>query len=596
MSVLSVRHLDVSFTVEASSVAAVRELAFDVGVRETLGIVGESGSGKSQAMLALAGLLAPNGVASGSARLGDIELIDASADTLARVRGRRLGMVFQDPMQSLNPYLPVGRQLELVLQRHRPLAAAERRSEIIAMLEAVQIPEPGRRLAAYPHEFSGGMRQRIMIAMALLCRPEVLIADEPTTALDVTVQAGILALLGELRDAFGMAMILISHDLGVIAGNCDSMLVMEAGRAVESGPVSQVFAAPAQSATRKLLAGVPRLDAPGREPLTAAGPTLLDVRAVSVRYPLPRQRALRRRWFRAVRDVSLSLLSGETLGIVGESGSGKSSLARAIVAMLPAVSGDIRFGAPAGRPLLAGRDIQMVFQDPLASLNPRLRIDAIVGEPLGVHEAGLSGHERRRRVAAMLERVGLDAAHAQRYPHEFSGGQCQRIAIARALITEPALLICDEAVSSLDVTVQAGIVDLLLDLQRERGLAMLFIAHDLALVRRVSHRLVVMYLGSVVESGPADAIYRTPSHPYTRALLAAAPVPDPALERARTRNVAAIDSPAPWAPPSGCAFRTRCEHALALCAGTVPQLDGVSGGGAVACHRVGDLPDWSLSG
>ena len=587
MTTLTVTNLDVRFRTSNGQVDAVRDLYFSVGVRETLGLVGESGSGKSQAMLAILGLLAPNGEVSGSARLGDTELIGAPESVLGAVRGRRIGIVFQDPMQSLNPYLTVGQQLDLVLARHRPMAQGERRREIIAMLDAVRIPAPAGRLSVYPHELSGGMRQRVLIAMALLARPEILIADEPTTALDVTVQAGILALLADLRDAFGMGLVLISHDFGVIAGNADSMLVLEDGQVVESGTTSAVFASPQHPCTRRLLAAVPQLTADGRPDL-AERDVLADIRALTVRYPFARRRAFDRRWFNAVRGVSLSLSRGETLGVVGESGSGKSSLAKAIVALVVAHNGEIRLQARDGTRLVPGRDVQMVFQDPLSSLNPRMRIGQIIEEPLRVHEPGLDAAGRTARVGSMLERVGLDAAHGNRYPHQFSGGQCQRIAIARALITRPALLVCDEAVSSLDVSVQADITDLLLTLQREDDLAILFIAHDLGVVRRVSHRLIVMYLGRVVESGPANAIYRAPTHPYTRALLAAAPVADPGVERARVHDGKAIDMPAPWAPPSGCAYRTRCAYAIDRCAAERPELAAIGGGIATACHRTGD--------
>ncbi|MEM1263440.1 MAG: ABC transporter ATP-binding protein [Pseudomonadota bacterium] len=591
MSQLSVQNLDVTFATPEGPLAVVRDLHFTVGPRETLGIVGESGSGKSQACLAMLGLLADNGAATGSVRLDDQELLNQPADVLATIRGRRIGTVFQDPMQSLNPYLPVGRQLDLVLKRHRSLPTTQRRQEIVAMLDAVRIPQPERRLGAYPHEFSGGMRQRLLIAMALLSRPEILIADEPTTALDVTVQAGILTLLNDLRDAFGMGLVLITHDLGVVAGSCDSVLVMDNGSVVETGATVNVFANPQHGCTQRLLAAVPRIDGPGAAPVSsAASAALLEVAGLWVSYPLPRRRTLRRDWFSAVCGVSLTLAVGETLGIVGESGCGKSSLVRAIVGVAERRRGAIRLVDAEGAVLLPGRDIQMVFQDPSASLNPKLTIETIVAEPLLVHEPTLSGADRRQKVIAILERVGLDASMLSRFPHEFSGGQCQRIGIARALITAPRLLICDEALSSLDVSVQADIVELLVGLQRDFGLAMLFIAHDLAVVRRVSHRVMVMYLGRVVESGPADTVFNAPQHPYTRALLAAAPVPDPSVERARPRSNAAIDIPAPWDPPSGCPYRTRCEFATEVCATPLPDALTVTPSGGVACHRHAQLP------
>ncbi|MEM8984619.1 MAG: ABC transporter ATP-binding protein [Pseudomonadota bacterium] len=534
MSRLTVQNLDVTFATPNGPLMAVRDLHFAVGPRESLGIVGESGSGKSQACLAMLGLLADNGSARGSVRLAETELLNQPAELLRTIRGRRIGMVFQDPLQSLNPYLPIGRQLDLVLTQHRALSAAERRQEIVAMLDAVRIAQPERRLGAYPHEFSGGMRQRILLAMALLCRPEILIADEPTTALDVTVQADILTLINELRDAFGMGLVLITHDFGVVARSCDSVLVLENGALVEAGATSEVFTAPRHPCTQRLLAAVPRVDGPGPDTeLPAGGSTLLDVDALSVDFRLPRRGFRRRETLQAVHDVSLSVRVGESVGIVGESGSGKSSLVRAIVGIVESRRGSVRLEGPNGQALLPGRDVQLIFQDPLASLNPRLPVATIVGEPLLVHEPSLAPGDRLARVLTMLERVGLDRFALERFPHEFSGGQCQRIAIARALITGPRLLLCDEALSSLDVSVQAEIVDLLLELQRELGLAMVFIAHDLAVVRRLCHRVFVMYRGRVVESGPAESIFTAPEHPYTQTLLAAVPQPDLVRERAR---------------------------------------------------------------
>ncbi|MEJ2602948.1 MAG: oligopeptide ABC transporter ATP-binding protein OppD [Gammaproteobacteria bacterium] len=598
MTVLSVANLDVTFDTAEGPVEAVRDLRFRLGARETLGIVGESGSGKSQSVLAIMGLLAENGRVEGSVRLDDEEILNRPPAELNRIRGRRIAMVFQDPMTSLNPHVTVGRQLARVLMEHRGRSYRDALKEVEQMLDAVRLPAAHRRLSSYPHEFSGGMRQRVMIAGALLCRPEVLIADEPTTALDVTVQASILALLRELRDAFGTALILITHDLGVVAGNCDYVIVMQDGERREEGTTEQIFAHPRDPYTRKLLAAVPRLDE--RTPLrprlaTGDAPALLEVRDLTVRFPLPRQKRLaRREYFRAVEEADLTLSPGETLGIVGESGCGKSSLARALLQLLPGSTGRV---ALLGRSLdglgrremrATRRDLQLVFQDPLGSLDPRMSIERIVAEPLTVHERGLTRAARRDRVVAMLERVGLGPETLSRYPHELSGGQCQRAGIARALITAPRLVICDEAVSALDVSVQAGILDLLLSLQQDMGLSMLFIAHDLAVVRRVSHRVMVMYLGRVVERNLAGEIYSRPRHPYTRALLDAVPVPDPAVEKARQAPAAARDLPVPWDPPTGCHYRTRCPWAVARCEAEPPALDAF-GSGEVACHRAGEL-------
>jgi oligopeptide/dipeptide ABC transporter ATP-binding protein len=598
MSVLEVTNLDVTFDTAAGPVAAVRDLRFRLAARQTLGIVGESGSGKSQSVLAIMGLLAENGRSGGSVKLDGKEILNRPAAEMNRIRGRRIAMVFQDPMTSLNPHVTVGRQLARVLVEHRGRSWKDALKEVEQMLDAVRLPAARRRLSSYPHEFSGGMRQRVMIAGALLCRPEVLIADEPTTALDVTVQASILALLRELRDAFGTALILITHDLGVVAGNCDQVIVLQDGERREEGATEEIFASPRDDYTRRLLAAVPRLDE--RTPLRAAldsgaSAPVLEVRDLTVQFPLPRQRLFaRREYFRAVEAADLTLAPGETLGVVGESGCGKSSLARAVLRLLPASEGRVVL---LGRPLdgldraamrAVRRDLQLVFQDPLGSLDPRMPIGEIVAEPLLVHERTLSRGERRERVAAMLERVGLGPETVSRYPHELSGGQCQRAGIARSLITRPRLLICDEAVSALDVSVQAGIIDLLLSLQQEMGLAILFIAHDLAVVRRVSHRVMVMYLGRIVERNGAGELYARPRHPYTRALLDAVPVPDPAVERRRAPPAAARDLPVPWSPPSGCAYRTRCPWAVERCAEEEPALR-VLHGGEAACHRAGEL-------
>jgi oligopeptide/dipeptide ABC transporter ATP-binding protein len=430
-----------------------------------------------------------------------------------------------------------------------------------------------------------------MIATALLCRPDLLIADEPTTALDVTVQASILRLLAALRRERGTAILFITHDLGIVAGLCDTMLVLRHGECVERGPVSQVLTAPQTDYARELLAAVPRLSQPG--PAVVApppdAPPVLAASDITVNFRLPRPRLLAPvPVLRAVADVSLALWAGETLGVVGESGSGKSTLARAVLRLVP---------TDAGRVVLLGRNLaeldgealrqqrrhgQLVFQDPYAALDPRMTIRDIVAEPLSVFEPGLPAAAVTARVHQALEDVGLDPAAMGRYPHQFSGGQCQRVGIARALFLEPALLVCDEPVSALDVTVQAQVVRLLARVQRERGLALLFIAHDLAVVRAISHRVLVMYLGRTMESGPADAVYRAPRHPYTQALLRAVPEPEPG--RAYESDVAAGDLPSPLDLPSGCVYRTRCPLAIPRCAAEVPAPRPVAGR-LVACHR-----------
>ena len=575
MTLLCVDDLAVTFETPAGSVPAVRNLGFRLERNQSLGVVGESGSGKSQAMAAILGLLAENGRASGSVRLDGEEILNRSEAAMRQIRGRRIAIVFQDPMTALNPYRTIGDQLQRVLVEQRGMAHAMARPEVVRMLDAVQVPGAKDRLSCYPHEFSGGMRQRVLIAAAMLCRPDVLIADEPTTALDVTVQAGILALLRELQEAFHTALVLISHDLAVVSGVCERLLVMQNGACVEEGATSAVFEAPAHPQTRALLDAVPRLDRPAaRRPARADAAAVLRARSVQVRYPMPRSGWIRRAFFTAVHGVDLDLHEGETVGVVGESGCGKSSFARALL--------DLDRNAEAlemlGQPVAAlpvqerralRRDIQLVFQDPLGSLDPRMSIEDIVAEPLRVHGLEPDRARRRARVEAMLHRVGLDGSMLGRYPHEFSGGQCQRIGIARALMTEPGILVCDEAVSALDVTVQAEILSLLSSLQREFGLAIVFIAHDLAVVRAVSDRVLVMYLGRVVESGPVADIYERPAHPYTQALLASAPVPVPA--RRTLVPPPAGDLPPPWAVPDGCPYRTRCPRAGVRCSQERPE-------------------------
>ncbi len=589
-TLLNVANLHVRFATPDGYVKAVRGLDFELAAGESLGIVGESGSGKSQSVLALIGLLADNGQARGTAYFADRDLLGLTERELVALRGAEIAMVFQDPMTALNPYLSVGAQMALVLRRHENVSSAAARTRCLEMLEAVKLSDAERRLDMYPHELSGGQRQRVMIAAALLCRPRLLIADEPTTALDVTVQAQILALISELREQLDTAILLITHDLGVVAGHCDRVLVMEQGQRRDYGTVDQVFHAPAHDYTRKLLAAVPRIDSPGRQRDLPGGDTLLKVQDLSVQFRLPPDHwPGRARQLKAVDQVSFDLAPGESLGVVGESGCGKSTLARAVLRLVPASAGVVSL---LGRKLLplrgaelraARRDLQVVFQDPLASLDPRMMVRDIVAEPLQSFSPELSPDEVTQRVARLLERVGLEPAHLNRYPHEFSGGQSQRIGIARALVCEPQLVICDEAVSALDVSVQAQIIDLLLDLQKELGLALVFIAHDLAVVRQISHRVLVMYLGRAVELADADALYERPRHPYTRALLQAVPVPEPAVERGRQRQLLGGDVPSPLSPPSGCAFRTRCPFAEIRCTAERPVLRELDDS-LVACH------------
>ena len=558
---LEVRDLRVGFVTEGGLVQAVDGVSFELMPGEVLAIVGESGSGKSVTAQTVMGLTrSPNARIEGSVRLRGRELLGASEAELQKVRGEEVAMIFQDPMTSLNPVYRVGYQIVEAIRAHRRMADADARALAIEMLRAVEIPDPERRVDSYPHELSGGQRQRAMIAMALALEPSVLIADEPTTALDVTIQAQILSLLARLNRERDLATILITHDLGVVAEVADRVLVMHDGRIVERGGLDDVFYAPKDPYTRGLLSAVIRLDQPPPPRPAEDREPLLEVTDLVKHFPVKRGvfgREVER--VRAVDGVSLTVRRGETLGLVGESGSGKSTLCRAILQLLEPTSGSVRFegreiaGLSQRRMRPIRRDLQMVFQDPYSSLNPRKRVGQIVGASLALQDPSPDAVARvwhpmhakrvpphaRERVEDLLERVGLSAEHFDRYPHEFSGGQRQRIGIARALALEPKLVVADEPVSALDVTIQAQILDLLADLQEDFGLSYIFVAHDIGVVRHVSDRIAVMHDGKIVEEGSADRVCERPSHPYTQALLEAVPIPDPREARARRQTVGA---------------------------------------------------------
>jgi peptide/nickel transport system ATP-binding protein len=542
-AVLSVRNLRTDVATPSGRKTVVKGLSFDLKRGETLCIAGESGSGKSITALSIMALLPEPmaRVSGGEVLFQGKDLTKLPEDAMRRIRGGDIAMIFQEPMTSLNPVLTVGRQLREAILAHQDVTGSEANKRALAMLESVRLSEPARRLKQYPHELSGGMRQRVMIAMALACNPKVLIADEPTTALDVTIQAQILQLIRDLQRDFGTAVIMITHDMGVVAEMADRVIVMNHGNIVETGTASDVFERPADTYTRHLLDAVPKLgamtgvDSVARKTDQPEAP-VLGVEDLVVRFDL-HGGLLNRVTSRvhAVEGVSFHLAPGETLGLVGESGCGKSTIGKALMNLVP-WEGSIRI---AGQHVGIGsaqeqqhrrRDMQMIFQDPYASLDPRMTVGDIVGEPLVIH--GLArGKELKDRVVSLFERVGLPAEMMTRHPHEFSGGQRQRICIARALALSPKVIVADESVSALDVSVQARVLDLLQELQEDLGLSYLFISHDMAVVEQVSHRIAVMYLGQIVEMGTRRQVFENPQHEYTRRLMKAVPIPDPKRRR-----------------------------------------------------------------
>ncbi|NSY49745.1 ABC transporter ATP-binding protein [Agrobacterium tumefaciens] len=557
--VLSVRNLTTSFLVDDAWKSVVRNVSFDVAPGETVAIVGESGSGKSVTSLSIMRLLSPAfSRIEGEVLLNGRNLLALSEKEMRDVRGNDVSMIFQEPMTSLNPIFTIGRQISEVLIRHKGFSKQQARAETVRLLEKVRIPNAAGRFDEYPHQFSGGMRQRVMIAMALASRPKLLIADEPTTALDVTIQGQILDLIKLLQEEEGMSVLFITHDMGVVAEIADRTIVMFRGDEVETGPTGDIFQRGKHPYTRALLSAVPKLGSmrdrqwPTRFPVldmktglstepvevaetVASGQTpVLSVKNLVTRFPI-RSGLLARQTgaVHAVENVSFDLFQGETLALVGESGCGKSTTGRSIMRLVEPTAGEVSLdGYDVMRLDTVGlrnmrKSVQMIFQDPFSSLNPRMTVGTAISEPFIKHKLGTT-KQAKEKTADLLEKVGLTADMASRYPHEFSGGQRQRIAIARALALDPKVIVADESVSALDVSIKAQVCNLLLDLQQSLNLAFLFISHDMAVVERVSHRVAVMYLGEIVEIGPRAAVFDNPQHAYTKKLMAAVPVPDPA--------------------------------------------------------------------
>ncbi|MCM3227339.1 ABC transporter ATP-binding protein [Terribacillus saccharophilus] len=589
-TLLEIRNLSVGIERGKDVIPAVRNVNLDIRSGEIVCLVGGSGSGKTVTSLAVLRLIDYEGgrITGGEIIFQEQDIASLAQKEISGIRGRKIAMVTQDPMTALNPVFTIGNQFVEVIRKHKSVSRSEAWDEAIKLLEKVHIPEPASRMKQYPLELSGGMLQRVAIALALACQPELLIADEPTTALDVTIQAQILNLLLELRAEEGMSILFITHDLAVAAEIADKVAVMHEGSIVEQGTVREIFAFPGHWYTKTLVQSKrDLLTSSASEENRQDDEVILEAEGISKAFPLKGKPFQPKRYVQAVDEVSLYIRKGETLGLVGESGSGKSTLGKLLVSLQEADSGQILYR---GKDVTGGtkrekkelrKNTQVVFQDTFSALNPRWKVEDIIGEPLRVHTR-LSKDEIRERVEEVLQLVDLDPASRTRYPHEFSGGQRQRINIARAIILHPEFLLLDEAVSALDLAVQAKVIDLLKKLQLEMGLSYVFIAHGLDVVRDISHRIGVMYLGRIVEIAPAEELFTRPAHPYTKALLEANPTID--LDRKRERHVLHGEIPSPVNPPAGCHFHTRCPLATEKCRLEAPAMESLIGERAVACH------------
>jgi peptide/nickel transport system ATP-binding protein len=593
---LQIRDLTIVYPGQRADVTAVESVELDIDEGEILALVGESGSGKTACCLSVLGLLDASARVTGSIRYGGTELVGSGVETLARLRGREIAMIFQDPTGSLNPVRSIGGQLTEMARRgktqggkaqdDKPWSSSPRAAwaNAIALLRATNVSDPEQRMRQYPHELSGGLAQRVMIGMMLTHRPRLLIADEPTTALDMTTQKQALAMLAELRAEHRMAILLVTHDLGIVAEISDRVAVMREGRIVESGKTAQILSSPRHPYTASLVRNRLDLERVATRPLAAASPPILRLVDIWKSFSVDRGEAWgRRRSLSVVKGASLEIGGGQAFGLVGESGSGKSTLARIAAAIDAPDKGEIVYGTGLGprERRAVHRLVQYVPQDPAGALDPRMRIGDQLREPLDIHAIGTAA-ERERRCGTMLEAVGLGPEMSKRFPHELSGGQRQRVVLARALMLEPKILVCDEILASLDVVTQAQIVDLLEELRAKFGLSLLFISHDLSQVRRLCEQIAVMYLGSIVEAGPSEVVFSRPRHPYTEGLIAA--IPRLAAPRIEAQTALLGDPPSFLHPPSGCAFHPRCPAASAICRSERPPMRVLRDGRSAACH------------